>query len=172
MKAISLCFSFIIVFLSCNISSAQNSILAGKIVDENNKAMHSMRISVIRNQHLIQEIPADTDGIYCSQPLEAGTYRIDVVSADGSYKSKNLSIDTTAGSSSFYIIKIADNKITIDKTSEDPSLKVKMGKIMNDSRNESDGGHSYFAKDPNTPKEKTERFFIKKDTTAINSKGK
>ncbi len=170
---IFLCVSFIIAVLFCNISYAQNSILAGKIVDENNKPIHAVRICVIRDHHIIQEIPADTDGLYCSKPLEAGTYRIDVVSGEGAFRSKNLSLDTTAGSSSFYVIKIADNKIVIDKTNEDPSLKVKLSKIMNDSRNEMDGIHqSYFTPDPNTPKEKTGHFFTKKDTTTISPKVK
>jgi len=122
-------FTIIALMLTGNISYAQNSILAGKIVDENNKPLPGAVIRLSKQNQLVQEIRADGDGLYYSKLLDEGSYHVDIYT-DGKYlKAKKLFIGTTSESKKYYIIKVSQDKVVIDKVDEDPSVKVKLGKL-------------------------------------------
>ena len=116
--------------LTGNISFAQNSILAGKIVDENNKPISGAVIRVSKHNALIQELWADEDGLYYSRLLDEGSYYVDIYTGGKYLKAKKLFIGTSSsGSKKYYIIRVSDDKVVIDKVDDDPSIKVKLGKI-------------------------------------------
>ena len=129
MKNCTLLFTIIALMFTCNISYAQNSILEGKIVDENNKPLPGAVIRLSKQNQLVQEIRADADGLYYSKLLDEGSYHVDIYS-DGKYlKAKKLFIGTTSGNKKYYIIKVSQDKVVIDKVDEDPAPKVKLSKI-------------------------------------------
>ena len=129
MKNCTLLFTIVALMFIGNISYAQNSILAGKIVDENNKPLPGAVIRLSKQNQLVQEIRADADGLYYSKLLDEGSYHVDIYS-DGKYlKAKKLFIGTTSGNKKYYIIKVSQDKVVIDKVDEDPAPKVKLSKI-------------------------------------------
>jgi len=138
MKNCALFFTITLSVFAGNISYAQNSILAGKIVDEKNKPIPGAIISVHRQEQLLQELKSDADGLYCSKLLDTGTYDLDIITTKH-LKAEKIALDATSGSKKYYIIKLSGNKIVIDKTDEDPALKVKLGKIQKDKHNQIDG---------------------------------
>ena len=171
MRKCALFFTIILSMLTGNISYAQNSILAGKIVDENNKPISGVVIAVSKQDHLLQELKSDADGLYCSKLLDAGTYDLSITLTGNRLFTKEITLDAASGSKKYYIIKISGNKIVIDKTDEDPALKVKLSKIKNRGyRNEilfeDDNEGSYPLQEPKR------HFFISKKTDSTNNNPK
>jgi len=146
MKNCALFFVIIAICLSGNISLAQNSILAGKIVDENNKPIPGAIIKICNGDGLVQELKADADGLYTSKLLKTGAYKLAVDAGKKHRELDNFSLDPKAGSERYYIIKVAGGKLSAEMVPEDPSIKVKLAKIREDKYNEVPGDHVFFMK--------------------------
>ena len=126
LPAISLFFGLL---MSGNISYAQNSILAGKIVDQNNKPVSAAVIKISKNGVAPVEATSDKDGLYCSKLLACGSYNIVVVRNGSNMCTKELNLDERSGSKRFFLIKISGKKFTISPVDNDPSISVKLGEI-------------------------------------------
>ena len=132
--------------LAGNISFAQNSILAGKIVNENNKPIPGATICVSKQGEMVQEIRADGDGLFAGKPMGAGDYSLSVTAKGHNLKLNYYFIlDPKAGSEKYYIIKVANGKLVIDMVNDDPAIKVRLAKIEKSKEN-ADGEHFYITR--------------------------
>ena len=146
MKNRALFFMVLAISVSSNISFAQNSILAGKIVEENNKPIPGAEIKLIKEHSELLNLKADADGLYCSKLMEQGTYRL-AIYTDGKYlNSAKIVLDENSGSKFFYIVRVSGKKVRVEKTEEDPSIKVKLAKIRDGKHNDVPGDHVFIIK--------------------------
>lgn len=132
--------------LTGNISFAQNSILAGKIVNENNEPMAGAEIKLSRVHEEALELKADEDGLYCSNLVEQGAYKLAVYKEGKYLNAGKIVLNEKSGSQLFYIVKVSDRKVTIDEINEDPSIKVKLAKIRDGRHNEMMGDQFFLIK--------------------------
>lgn len=143
MKTRALFCTVFLLLLAGNISLAQNSILAGKIVDENNKPIPGAIIRISKVRYLVQELHADKDGLFYSKILAEGSYFVDVTANNKQMTAKKLFIGNDVyGNKKYYIIRVLEDRVVIDKVDEDPSISVKLGKL-----NDGDPYHTYLDRD-------------------------
>ncbi len=120
-----------ILFLTLDgtVSFAQNSIFAGKVLDEKNKPVSGARIKLSRGGNAIDELMTDEEGLYYSQMLSRGNYNLDVV-ANGKYlRSKKIYLKAHSDETLYYNLRMHDDKLEIEETSRDPFLAVKLEKM-------------------------------------------
>ncbi len=143
MKNCALFFTITALMLACNVSYAQNSIFAGKIVDENDKPIPGAIIRISRERYLVQELHADGSGLFYSKLLEEARYYIDVTVHDQHFTAKKLFIGSgSMDEKKYYIIRVLEDKVVIDKVDEDPSATAYWGKLEN-----RDPYHTYLDRD-------------------------
>ena len=152
-----LLFLAVSVFLT-HACRAQNSIFAGKIVDQNNRPVPGAVIKVSRPEMPPIEAVSDSDGLYCTRQIADGNYYLDVFT-DGKYRGENeLSIDTSIGSRKFFLIKVHSRKFAVNAVDKDTAMEAKLRTPVVES-------HMAAA----TPEVAggTYMFMLKKDTTRI-----
>ncbi len=158
MNKIALLFFLVeLVFLK-DACYAQNSIFAGKIVDQNNRPVPGAVIKVSRPEMPPIEAVSDSDGLYCTRQIADGNYYLDVFT-DGKYRGENeLSIDTSIGSRKFFLIKVHSRKFAVSAVDKDTAMEAKIRTSVIES-------HVAAA----TPEVAggTYMFMLKKDTTSI-----
>ncbi len=148
----------IVLFFFAHVCCAQNSIFAGKIVDQNNKPVPGAVIKVSRPEMPPIEAVSDSDGLYCTRQIADGSYYLDVFT-DGKYRGENeLSIDTSMGVKKFFLIKVHSRKFAVSAVDKDTAMETKL-KVSEKENHmvtaipEVTGG--------------TYMFMLKKDTTSI-----
>ena len=111
------------------ISFAQNSVLAGKIVDENGKPVSGAIIKMTGDGVVLGEAKSDSDGLYCSRLLPCGRLPVSVFLNGKMAGKKWVVLNEKTGSKEFFIIKVMPKKIIINKVDNDPALAVKLSRI-------------------------------------------
>lgn len=120
-----------IFLLSGYFSEAQNSILAGKIVDENNNPLPG---AILKLTHLGRTIAvtADEDGLYYSPLLEAGNYRIDISARDRQYKAPKVYLEATEKNTKYYNYTITKYHVIARVEDRDPFMETELSKVEAD----------------------------------------
>jgi hypothetical protein len=112
-------------------SFAQNSILAGKILDEKNNPVAG---AIIKMQTVAgggdYEAVSDGDGLYCSPVVPAGAYKITVTTGKKFYRADQLSLRSMEKLDRYYDFKLKENKAEVSAHSDDPFMKAKLGRIQ------------------------------------------
>ena len=114
-------------------SQAQNSILAGKIVDENQQPAHGALIKLCKSGVTIVAT-ADSDGLYITRPLADGVYSIRVFYANNTSELKNIAVGDECYKGKFYELHIAGNQLKADINERDPFLTAKLYKLLVDKK--------------------------------------
>jgi hypothetical protein len=157
MKKTALYVCLILSFLTNN-CYAQNSIFAGKIVDQNNRPVPGAVIKVSRHDMPPIEAVSDSDGLYCTRQIPDGSYYLDVFT-EGKYRGENeLSIDTSVGSKKFFLIKVHSKKFAVSALDKDMAMEAKLRTAKQENKDgvavpEVNGG--------------TYMFMLKKDTSEV-----
>ena len=158
MKKTAFYIFLIVPFFFANVSHAQNSMFAGKIVDQNNRPVKGAIIKVSRPDMPPIEAVSDSDGWYRTREVALGDYYLDVFT-DGKYRGENqLLIDTASGSRKIFVIKVHSRNFAVTSVEKDPEADVKLRTLpANDhvAALESDSGTG------------TYMFMLKKDTTSV-----
>ena len=114
--------------LLANVSRAQNSILAGKILDENKNPIPDAIVSVSgKSPKIDKEVRSDLNGLYNISPLPAGEYKVTIVDKKGKHVVKKLALDE-AGDYHNFILE--GKKVAVFRTKEDPFLKPKLMGVL------------------------------------------
>jgi hypothetical protein len=131
MKKLLLCvFS---VLFTCCISYAQNSILAGKIIDEYNVPIKGAVIKVSRAGNVTQT-SSDEDGLFYTKLLPVGSYHVDVVLGNKYLETKKVYLADGAKKRSYYTLKVVGDVLRITVDGQDPFMRARLGKIENDDK--------------------------------------
>ena len=111
-----------------NSSLAQNTLLAGRITDENNKPVAGAVIKVAKGKTAI-ETAANKDGLYYTKLLPAGKYHVSIYTGDKSYKANQINVQTSDKTKSFYNFKLTGNNAVTSIDEQDPFMAVAFEKI-------------------------------------------
>ena len=126
MNKIALLIFLVVLFFLKDTCYAQNSIFAGKIVDQNNRPVPGAVIKVSRPEMPPIEAVSDSDGLYCTRQIADGNYYLDVFT-EGKYRGENeLSIDTSIGSRKFFLIKVHSKKFAVSAVDKDTAMEAKL----------------------------------------------
>jgi len=133
-----------LVLLLADVSFAQSSMLAGKIVDEHNMPIASAKIK-IKKRGRVAEAKSDNDGLFYSKLVPVGYYRIGVV-VDGKYmKTRSVYLPDETKKKSYFYLRVVGDKVIVATDAEDPFMKVKLTKIEKD-RHNIDGDNIFIMK--------------------------
>ncbi len=127
-KPVSYIFLFLLL-LAGNFSIAQNSIFAGKIVDEYNKPVPGARIKVSQAGNLLDEVLADKDGLYYTKLLPQGNYNIDIRANGKFIKAGKVHLKVTDNIKWYYNLRMTENKVEVIITAHDPFIQTKLSKL-------------------------------------------
>jgi hypothetical protein len=121
---------YILLFIlfAANNSFAQNTLLAGKIVDENNKPVADAAIEVVAGKKTMKTT-ADKDGLYYTQLLPAGRYQVRIYANGQNYKTNEIRVAVPGKAERFYNFKLTGNKAIPDIDERDPFMAVAFNKI-------------------------------------------
>lgn len=118
---------FVLLFAS-KLSVAQNSILAGKITDENNAPIPGALIQVTQGK-IVSDARSDGDGLYYTQLLPDGNYRVDV-SIDGKwYKGRKVYLEAPVHGRRYYDLHLTSGRLVISVDDGDPFLATHIRKV-------------------------------------------
>ena len=145
-----------------SISYAQNSIFAGKIVDEDNNPVPNAVIKISSKEVSPVEAKSDADGLYCTKPLAVGRYHLAVYVGSECRGLKKVTLDEASGSNKFFLIKMGGGNIAVNAVDKDPAMAVKLEQI--NSRHDFDGGNDRIGT-IRLPSDSVQYFYHKKDTT-------
>lgn len=113
--------------LFANVSCAQNSILAGKILDENKNPVPGAVVTVAGKSHkLSKEATTDINGLYNISPLPDGKYNVSIVAKNGTYDVKKLEL---RGVGDYHNFVVGGKRVEVIRTKEDPFLKPKLNAL-------------------------------------------
>ncbi len=126
--------SFLLLFIFCLLgvtyaSKAQDYILSGLILDEQNKPVKRAVIQAVSNER-IGYGKSDKDGLYYTTAIPVGKYEIIVVSDSNTYIAK-LNINKGDSRKRFYNIKLVGKTGVITLTDKDPFMEVAGAKVRN-----------------------------------------
>ncbi len=121
-----------IVFIAGNFCYAQNSIFAGKIVDEDNKPIPGAILKVSSKTLSPIEVKSDSDGLYCSKPIATGHYHLAIFVNNECRGLKKLSLDEYSGSKKFFLVRVLGGKVEVSRMDSDPAMAVKLNKLANE----------------------------------------
>ena len=119
---------FFFLAVASNVSYAQNSIFAGKIVDDNNPVPRAI-IKISSKSVSPVEAKSDTDGLYCTKPIATGHYHLAVFLKNECRGLKKVTLDEASGSNKFFFIKMLGGNIAVNTVETDPAMAVKLAKI-------------------------------------------
>jgi hypothetical protein len=126
------------VALLANSSFAQNSILAGKIVDENGKPIAGAQIRV-RNAHDKANARSNGDGLFYTRLLPSANYQLSVVAGGKNLGYKKLYLPPQDKKKVYYTLKVTGDKMLVTVDTQDPFMKTKLTSIEEDNDNIIDG---------------------------------
>jgi hypothetical protein len=121
-------FIFLFVFAG-QISFAQNSIFMGKIVDENNKPVPGAKVQVSKAGYIIAEVSADNDGLYYTQLLPSGYYKVDIIADDKLVKAKRVFLKEQDKIRWYYNMKLAGDKAEVIVTADNPFMEHRLSLV-------------------------------------------
>src|ERR1043166_284681 len=110
MKRVLFCLLALLLMFGSAI--AQKSIMAGRIVDENDKPILDAEIRVSRGRE-VMVAHSDIDGLFYTRLLPVGNYHVDVILGKQFLKTKMVYLGDNTRRKSFYYLKIADGKLKI-----------------------------------------------------------
>jgi hypothetical protein len=121
------------LLFAANISLAQNSILAGKIVDENNKPVGGALVQ-IRLDKTGEEFKmvSDNDGLYYSPLVPKGTYKASILENEKRYKAKDLYLEETDRLTKYYQIRLSGKNAEVSILEHNPFMQAALYKVMKD----------------------------------------
>jgi hypothetical protein len=124
---------FVLSFLfAANISVAQNSILAGKIVDENNKPVGGAMVQMQQEKtDEIYKTVSDGDGLYYSPLVPIGIYKVSVLEREKWYKAKKITLDETDRLTKFYQLRLKGDDAVVTMLDHDPFMRAALYKVIN-----------------------------------------
>ncbi len=137
---------FIALLIAGNISYAQNSIFAGKIVDENNNPVPNAVIKISSKELSPVEAKSDADGLYCTKPIATGHYHLAVFLNSECRGLKKVILDEASGSKEFFMVKMLGGSIEVSAVDKDPAMAVKLAKI--NAAHDEDGGNRRMGRYP------------------------
>lgn len=126
MKYPAICTLFLAMLATANISVAQNSILAGKIDDENKKPIAGATITVTKDGNQVAEMKSDGNGLYSSQLLDAGEYKVSIVANDKKRKTKTITLVPLERVKYYHNFTLNGKKVDESISDKDPFITVKM----------------------------------------------
>lgn len=117
------------LLLASKASFAQNSILAGKITDENNRPIAGALIQVTHDR-VVSEARSDGDGLYYTGLMPDGMYRVDV-HVDGKwYKGRKVYLEQPVSyRHKYYDLRIVNERLAITVDDGDPFLASQLRRI-------------------------------------------
>jgi hypothetical protein len=115
------------VALIANSSFAQNSILAGKIVDENGKPIAGAQIRV-RNSHDKTNARSNEDGLFYTRLLPSANYQLNVVAGGKNLGSKKLYLPPQDKKKVYYTLKVTGDKMLVTVDKQNPFIKAELHK--------------------------------------------
>lgn len=124
-------FSLLLMVLSAQIGVAQNTILMGKIVNEDHEPIAGATLRLSKAGKAV-EATSDNDGLFYSRLLASDNYHLDVV-VDGKYmRTKKLYLPPAEKKKVFHYLRVVGDKVIITVREDDPFLKNKLSKIEQD----------------------------------------
>jgi hypothetical protein len=114
----------LILGITCRTSYAQNSILAGKVIDINNKPVKG---AVIKAGKDIQAT-SDDDGLFYTKLLPAGTYNVDVAIKGKHYKT-TLELKDASVKKVYYYLWVNGNRLNAATTEQDPFVAANLNRL-------------------------------------------
>jgi hypothetical protein len=127
MRLYGLSLLLILLISAGNTSFARQSLLMGKIVDENNKPIHGAIIKVTKARKTI-EVRSDNDGLYYTQLLATDSYRIGV-HANGKYLKAKKIYFIADEPKKYYILRLKENKLEVEVTDKNVFMDTQISKI-------------------------------------------
>lgn len=139
-----------IAFTSISLlASAQQAMLMGRVTDANNKPIKEAGIFLKGDSGKGVAI-SDSLGLYSTQPMPDGKYKIKVVVDKQVYTSDDVSLSESTTKGKYYNFKLGANKkatLTIDTRS--PFLEQRMGSVSKNGQNAPDGNIIHVKMDSN-----------------------
>lgn len=106
---------------------AQQSMMSGIVLDEQNKLVPGAVIKITRRKDGI-EVRVGEDGMYYSPLLDQGYYLIDIYVNNKYYTAKKVQLTSTINKTIYYNYRLKADGIAILYTDEfDPLLRLKAG---------------------------------------------
>jgi len=121
----------LIILVATNISFAQNTLLAGKIVDGNNLPVAGAVIKAVIGKKVI-EATTDKDGLYYTKLLPAGKYRMSVYTGGQTYKASDINVPAADNTKRFHNFQLAGSKAMMHIDEQDPFMAAAFEKIEAD----------------------------------------
>jgi hypothetical protein len=137
-----------VALLSYSVSQAQNTIIAGKITDKKGNTIPHATVQLASKTDVV-EIKADNLGLYQTQPLPSGKYKVTVRSGDRNWKKGKLILADNNGKKAFYEMHAKGKRVKVEQTDRDfftearmtqgpdiqqrPGIQVKQVRSMNNS---------------------------------------
>jgi hypothetical protein len=109
-------------------SFAQNSILAGKIVDENNQPLAGAVITAT-SKAVAARATADADGLFYTKLIPPGSYNLAVNVHNRKLRAGKIDIASNAKEHQYYLLTVSGKKIAAKSDTRDPFIAVKVSKI-------------------------------------------
>jgi hypothetical protein len=146
------------LLLLADVSFAQNSMLAGKLVGEDNMPIAGAKIEMKRG-YKVAETKSDDDGLFYSKLLPVGYYHIRVVAGGKYMRAKTVYLPDETKKKSYFYLRVVGDKVIVVVDAEDPFLKAKLTKLEKEDQRKVilEGAGAYFIVkiDSATGKEKT-----------------
>jgi hypothetical protein len=112
-------------------SFAQNSILAGKIVDENNQPLAGAVITAT-SKAVAARATADADGLFYTKLIPPGSYNLAVNVHNRKLRAGKIDIASNTKEHQYYLLTVSGKKIAAKSDTRDPFIAVKVNKIEAD----------------------------------------
>jgi hypothetical protein len=121
-------------FLLADVSFAQKSMMAGKIVSEDGMPIAGAKIEMKRG-HKVTTTKSDNDGLFYSQLLPVGYYHIRVVAGGKYMRAKTVYLPDETKKKDYFYLRVVGGKVVVAMDAENPFLKAHLTGIENDKYN-------------------------------------
>jgi len=126
MKSVALLL-FLFVFAG-DCSFAQSSMLAGKIVDEDNTPVAGATVR-LRKADKVIDTRSDNDGLFYTQLLPCDLYRLEVIFNDKLMKAGKVYLSDTKKLTEYYYLRITGDKVHVKVDGEDGFMQARLGNL-------------------------------------------
>lgn len=131
------------------LAHAQTAMLMGRVTDATNKPVKEAGIFLKSDEGKGVAI-SDSLGLYSTQPMRDGKYKVKVVVDNQVYTSDDVMLSAAATKGKYYNFKIGPNKkatLTID--THNPFMEQRMGSVKKYGSDSPSGNHMHIKMDSN-----------------------
>ena len=134
---------------TAGISMAQQAMLMGRVTDAGNKPVKEAGI-VLKGDAGKGVAISDSLGLYSTQPMPDGRYKVKVVVDKQVYTSDDVTLSAAATKGRYYNFKLGPNKkATLSIDTHNPFMEQRMGTVKKYGSDSPSGNHMHLKMDSN-----------------------